>query len=54
MSGWQEQVDLGASGPIPKRLPENTDGEVRSATWMTGLLKCCSEKFDPALMIAMA
>ena len=35
MSGcwiW-EQVGL------PKVLPENTDGEVRSETWMTGLLK---------------
>ena len=42
---------------LPKLLPENTDGEVRSATWMTGLLnclKCWSEEFDPALMIALA
>ena len=24
---------------LPKLLPENTDGEVRFETWMTGLLK---------------
>ena len=35
MSGWWiwEQVGL------PKLRPENTDGKVRSETWMTGLLK---------------